>query len=163
MSTIYFFFPQRTFQPLKYPSLTSLIFPLNVDILLCHAIILALISTLAGPLLVLLLREAIPPFLITIPLKGLLLAGDGHALIPCPSLFYLEDSSPRLLSPLPLLLSWRRVPEVLIGPHLLPLGGGLEGPGATEQNPPLPLFLLTFSPMKFLVLNYSHPTLIVID
>lgn len=81
--------------------------------------------------------EAGTPFLITIPLKRLLLSVNDH--VPCSlSLYlYLEDSSvSRFLSvsPLLLLLPQQHVPKLLIGPYLIPLGCGLEGPGGKEQS-----------------------------
>lgn len=104
-----------------------------------------------------------PPFLITIPLKRLLLSVDDH--VPCPLslclLFRLLLSIYlSLLSPRPLLL---HVPELLIGPHHLPLGCRSRRAWGRRTDPHLPPSFLDFLPMKCLVLNYSHPTLIVID
>ena len=110
-----------------------------------------------------------PPFLITIPLKQLLLSVNDH--VPCPlslSLLFRGLLCVSLLSSLPLLLprqtrAWASNWTPTIS-HLPPLPPWVEGPGGKEQictsHPPPPL---DFLPMKCLVLNYSHPTLIVID
>lgn len=128
-----------------------------------------------GPLLVLLLYRGRdtpypPPFLITIPLKRLLLSANEP---PCPlSLcIYLEDSSkPSFfflspLCPLRLLLPPPARDRVSNWPPLIsyPLLLGLQRAQRQRTDPDRFSRLLTFLPIKRLALNYSHPTLIVID
>lgn len=83
--------------------------------------------------------------------------------VPCPSAFYLEDSS-AFLSSLPFSViapitrawasNWPPSPPPWVW------AGGARG---QKTDPHLPPSFLDFLPMKCLVLNYSHPTLIVID
>lgn len=121
--------------------------PLRLDLSLSSS------STEAGP--------PPPPVLITIPLKQLLLSAHDH--VPCPLAFYLEDFSASRCSPplFPLLVLRQHVPQLLIGPRLLPLGWW--GARGQRRDLHLPPSCLDFLPMKCLLLNYSHPTLIVID
>lgn len=80
------------------------------------------------------------------------------------SLFLIFGGLLSISFPLLYLCYWPRehVPELLIGPDLLPLGCGLQRPGAKNRSTP-PTLSPDFLPMKCLILNYSHPTLIVID
>lgn len=104
-----------------------------------------------------------PPFLITIPLKRLLLSVNDH--IPCPSAFLfrgllsvflsLSSSSVIALTTRAWASNWPSSP-----PPWVCAAGGARGQGT---DPHLPHSFLDFLPMKCLVLNYSHPTLIVID
>lgn len=79
--------------------------------------------------------------------------------VPCPSAFYLEDSSASLSLPLPLITrawasNWPQSPPPWVW---------ATGARGQRKDPHLPPSFLDFLPMKCLVLNYSHPTLIVID
>lgn len=104
-----------------------------------------------------------PPFLITIPLKWLLLSENDH--VPCPLSLCLLFGGLLSVSPssLPLLLplitrvwasNWPQSPPPWVW------AGGARG---QRTDPHLPPAFPDFLPMKCLVLNYSHPTLIVID
>lgn len=102
-----------------------------------------------------------PPFLITIPLKQLLLSVNDH--VPCPlspSLLFRGLLSVSPLFPSSVIAPATRAWASNWPPSPLPLGGGARG---HRTDPHLPPFFLDFLPMKCLVLNYSHPTLIVID
>lgn len=84
--------------------------------------------------------------------------------VPLPFIWRTPQPLPSPVSPRPLPLppitrawasNWPRSPP--------PLEYGLEGPGGQRTDPHLPPSFHDFLPMKCLVLNYSHPTLIVID
>lgn len=106
-----------------------------------------------------------PPFLITIPLKRLLLSVNDH--VPCPLYLCLLfrgllSVSHSLLSPSSVIALTTRAWASNWPPISSPLGVCCKARGQST-NPHLPHSFLDFLPMKCLVLNYSHPTLIVID
>lgn len=104
-----------------------------------------------------------PPFLITIPLKWLLLSVNDH--VPCPlSLrLYLEDSSASLsLGPSSVIATTTRA-SASNWTQSPPPWVRARGAWGQRTDLHLPPFFLDFLPMKCLILNYSHPTLIVID
>lgn len=107
-----------------------------------------------------------PPFLITIPLKQLLLSVNDH--VPCPlSLcLYLEDFSRSLfffLSPSSVIAPTTRAWASNWPLISFPLGVGYRGQGRQRTDLRLAASFLDFLPMKCFVLNYSHQTLIAID
>lgn len=104
-----------------------------------------------------------PPFLITIPLKWLFLSENDH--VPCPlSLCLLFGGLLSIfLSPLPLLLPLITRAWASNWPQSPPPWVWATGARGQRKYPHIPPSFLDFLPMKCLVLNYSHPTLIIID